>query len=253
MARRRATVLLRWYASVPDPVVKVGDWIADVTYERNQVDRAVALLVGDGSRPTAQSSAGGSTTRPTTPSGTTCPPSAASGTRSRRSLPPPTTDTDTWRHLSLDGRLRQPEPESRGRSLTRGRHALRDQRGPDRSQRRQRDPADDLPRCNVGTPCQLRSFARQCRAAASSRLPPSNREPIREALPNCNRSTAPPPARRDPGRDAGHRGRAGDHHDDPGADLPGGDRRGLGGPGVPAARRPAPPARRHHPRRPRRA
>jgi type II secretory pathway pseudopilin PulG len=29
------TVLLRWYASVPDPVVKVGDWIADVTYERN--------------------------------------------------------------------------------------------------------------------------------------------------------------------------------------------------------------------------
>ena len=30
------TVLLRWYASQPDPVVKVGDFIADVTYERSQ-------------------------------------------------------------------------------------------------------------------------------------------------------------------------------------------------------------------------
>jgi type II secretory pathway pseudopilin PulG len=30
------TVLLRWPASMPDPVVKAGDWIADVTYERNQ-------------------------------------------------------------------------------------------------------------------------------------------------------------------------------------------------------------------------
>ena len=29
-------VLLRWYAIYPDPVVKVGDFIADVTYERNQ-------------------------------------------------------------------------------------------------------------------------------------------------------------------------------------------------------------------------
>jgi hypothetical protein len=28
------TVLLRWEASLPDPVVKAGDWIADVTYER---------------------------------------------------------------------------------------------------------------------------------------------------------------------------------------------------------------------------
>jgi hypothetical protein len=30
------TVLLRWPANMPDPVVKTGDWIADVTYERNQ-------------------------------------------------------------------------------------------------------------------------------------------------------------------------------------------------------------------------
>jgi len=30
------TVLLRWYATLPDPVVKVGDFIADVTYERSQ-------------------------------------------------------------------------------------------------------------------------------------------------------------------------------------------------------------------------
>ena len=29
------TVLLRWPAAIPDPVVKTGDWIADVTYERN--------------------------------------------------------------------------------------------------------------------------------------------------------------------------------------------------------------------------
>ncbi len=30
------TVLIRWSASQTDPVVKVGDWIADVTYERSQ-------------------------------------------------------------------------------------------------------------------------------------------------------------------------------------------------------------------------
>jgi hypothetical protein len=29
------TVLLRWFSTEPDPVVKPGDWIADVTYERN--------------------------------------------------------------------------------------------------------------------------------------------------------------------------------------------------------------------------
>jgi hypothetical protein len=29
------TVLLRWFSSEPDPAVKPGDWIADVTYERN--------------------------------------------------------------------------------------------------------------------------------------------------------------------------------------------------------------------------
>ena len=30
------TVLLRWSTSMPDPVVRPGDWIADVTYERQQ-------------------------------------------------------------------------------------------------------------------------------------------------------------------------------------------------------------------------
>ncbi len=30
------TVLLRWPIGMPDPVVRPGDWIADVTYERNQ-------------------------------------------------------------------------------------------------------------------------------------------------------------------------------------------------------------------------
>jgi hypothetical protein len=29
------TVLLRWPDTMPDPVVRVGDWICDVTYERN--------------------------------------------------------------------------------------------------------------------------------------------------------------------------------------------------------------------------
>ncbi len=29
------TVLLRWFATQADPVVRVGDWIADVTYERD--------------------------------------------------------------------------------------------------------------------------------------------------------------------------------------------------------------------------
>jgi type II secretory pathway pseudopilin PulG len=31
------TVLIRWQATQPDPIIKVGDWIADVTYERQQV------------------------------------------------------------------------------------------------------------------------------------------------------------------------------------------------------------------------
>jgi hypothetical protein len=31
------SVLLRWFANQADPVVKVGDWIADVTYERSQM------------------------------------------------------------------------------------------------------------------------------------------------------------------------------------------------------------------------
>ncbi len=31
------TVLIRWSASQADPIVKVGDWIADVTYERSQL------------------------------------------------------------------------------------------------------------------------------------------------------------------------------------------------------------------------
>jgi type II secretory pathway pseudopilin PulG len=30
-------VLLRWSAQMPDPVVRAGDWIADVTYERSQL------------------------------------------------------------------------------------------------------------------------------------------------------------------------------------------------------------------------
>lgn len=39
-ATANKSVLLRWPASMPDPEVKVGGWIADVTYERNAaVDR----------------------------------------------------------------------------------------------------------------------------------------------------------------------------------------------------------------------
>ena len=38
------TVLLRWFSTVTDPVVKVGDWIADVTYERQQAVAASRFL-----------------------------------------------------------------------------------------------------------------------------------------------------------------------------------------------------------------
>ena len=31
-----APCCLRWFRPQPDPVVKAGDWIADVTYERQQ-------------------------------------------------------------------------------------------------------------------------------------------------------------------------------------------------------------------------
>ena len=80
------TVLLRWPTTMPDPVVKVGDWIADVTYERQPGRRlsAVASTADQSHRRAA------SRTRPTTASGTTCRPSAASGTRSRRSCRPAT-------------------------------------------------------------------------------------------------------------------------------------------------------------------
>lgn len=40
------TVLLRWPTSMPDPVVRPGDWIADVTYERNQAVVQTRFLNG---------------------------------------------------------------------------------------------------------------------------------------------------------------------------------------------------------------
>ena len=39
------TVLLRWFASQPDPVVKVGDFIADVTYERGPEPGLLPVLL----------------------------------------------------------------------------------------------------------------------------------------------------------------------------------------------------------------
>jgi hypothetical protein len=36
----KRTVMLRWPATQPDPEVKVGSWIADVTYERHLVTAA---------------------------------------------------------------------------------------------------------------------------------------------------------------------------------------------------------------------
>ncbi len=38
-------VLLRWPTSVPDPEVRVGAWIADVTYERNHLTQGVPASV----------------------------------------------------------------------------------------------------------------------------------------------------------------------------------------------------------------
>lgn len=41
------TVLLRWPVTMPDPEVKVGNWIADVTYERNQANETARTVAGD--------------------------------------------------------------------------------------------------------------------------------------------------------------------------------------------------------------
>ena len=38
------TVLLRWFSSQPDPVVRPGDWIADVTYERQAASSLTVLM-----------------------------------------------------------------------------------------------------------------------------------------------------------------------------------------------------------------
>ena len=42
------TVLLRWYSTQSDPVVRPGDWIADVTYERNAITVQNRFLQGTG-------------------------------------------------------------------------------------------------------------------------------------------------------------------------------------------------------------
>jgi hypothetical protein len=48
------TVLLRWPTSMPDPVVRAGDWIADVTYERqNAVVYSRFFQSGSGGYPNA--------------------------------------------------------------------------------------------------------------------------------------------------------------------------------------------------------
>jgi len=41
------TVLLRWPTTMPDPDVKIGGWIADVTYERNLDDNGLRTLPMD--------------------------------------------------------------------------------------------------------------------------------------------------------------------------------------------------------------
>jgi type II secretory pathway pseudopilin PulG len=45
------TVLLRWPATMPDPVVRPGDWIADVTYERSAAIVATRFLGFGGAVP----------------------------------------------------------------------------------------------------------------------------------------------------------------------------------------------------------
>lgn len=41
------TVLIRWPTSMPDPEIKVGGWIADVTYERNLTTQNTRLVAPD--------------------------------------------------------------------------------------------------------------------------------------------------------------------------------------------------------------
>ena len=130
------TVLLRWNGSAqPDPVVKVGDWIADVTYERSRSRRPTLPVV-----PQPRGAAGGCPTRSTTASGTTCRPALllVPGPEGHAGPDRPV----PGRPLSLDGRLRRPEaggpdaPESDQRQP--GLH----ERRLDLPLRRQRDPAD---------------------------------------------------------------------------------------------------------------
>jgi type II secretory pathway pseudopilin PulG len=44
-------VLLRWPNSMPDPDIRVGGWIADVTYERNQAESAFRFPGGNATTP----------------------------------------------------------------------------------------------------------------------------------------------------------------------------------------------------------
>ena len=97
------TVLLRWNTNwgQPDPVVKPGDWIADITYERNQ-----SVVLSTWWSGTPNNLPYGSNNPSITVSGTTCPHSGVSGIRCRRFSPLPL--ILTLAPLPVHGRLRQP-------------------------------------------------------------------------------------------------------------------------------------------------
>ena len=124
------TVLLRWFTNQPDPVVKAGDWIADVTYERIADDHAESLvareLLPDRLRQPVQQPRVGQPARPAL----LLVPGPEGPAGHARPVP---------HRPSLHGRLCQPVADRADR-VHRRRRAGGAQRGPDHAQRRQRDP-----------------------------------------------------------------------------------------------------------------
>ena len=123
------TVLFRWYTSQPDPVVKAGDWIADVTYERHHVvDHAV---LGWRQTPDRTSRSASPTDQQREWDNL---PAQRCYWYQVQKAPRPTRGrldiTSAATSLSLDGRLCQPVVAAADR-VQRRRHAGGAQRGPD--------------------------------------------------------------------------------------------------------------------------
>ena len=110
---------------MPDPVVRPGDWIADVTYERQQQVVFNPLPGWASQNPTYTESPLGGLPElgQQASSGTTCRRSGASGTRSRRSAPRRLDDHErSAAYRSMVVYVNQ-NLQSRGRSSRRGQPA----------------------------------------------------------------------------------------------------------------------------------